>query len=228
MSNAVSSSHWPKRGAVPIHVNWPPTVSHTSWSRIWEVTIAYPTATADETVQKCISTTFCLLMAADDEDFYETTIRPKLEKLSSALRENIIHQQLLQERLLTDFDDQVLRVEKRTPSQRATYLLDLLKTWSAADYRKFCKIIWESSARSPAHRKVAQLLKLSKESVYSKPAPPNKSQGPTNEERGEHSFTFLGSLVHRGVQWVDGLLCARPRSCASKTSEYQSSHLLRH
>ena len=29
-----STSHWPKRGAVPTHVHWPPTVSHTTWVQV--------------------------------------------------------------------------------------------------------------------------------------------------------------------------------------------------
>ena len=99
-------------------------------------------------------------LMGDEEDYYETTIRPKLDKLTSSLRVEIIQQKLLQEKLITDVDDETLRLEKSTPIQRATYFLGLLKSWDEDSYMKFFQIIRESGKNCPAHRKVAQLLKL--------------------------------------------------------------------
>ena len=133
-------------------------------------------------------------MADEEEDFYETKIRPNLAKLTSSLRVEIIQQHLQQEGLITDRDDQVLRLDMRTPIQRATYFLDQLKSWTDDDFRKFFIIIWESKANCPAHRKVAQLLNLSETSV-SKPA--SKSQATA---RGE-SHQLECSV--KGLGWLD-------------------------
>ena len=95
----------------------------------------------------------------EEEDYYETTIRPNLAKLTSTLRVEIIHQTLQQGNLITEEDSQILREEK-TWIQRATYLLDLVKAWDGPSYMKFFQIIRDSAKSCPAHRKVAQLLKL--------------------------------------------------------------------
>ena len=101
-----------------------------------------------------------------EDEFYETTIRPNLHKLTTTLRVEIIQQRLQQENLITENDNQALRLAHMTPIKRAQYLLDLLKRWDAVSNMKFCQIIQESATNCPAHRTVAQLLKLQPDSEF--------------------------------------------------------------
>jgi hypothetical protein len=115
-----------------------------------------------------------------DDEFYKTTVKPNLDSLTSTLRVDIIQQKLQQEGLITDRDDQVLRLEMKTPIRRATYFLDILQQWDAGSYWKFCKIVWESTASCPAHKKVARLLKLSEASFHNNPALESQGAGEWN------------------------------------------------
>jgi hypothetical protein len=101
-----------------------------------------------------------LSLKGEEEDFYEMSIRPNLQQLTSMLRVEIIQQSLQQEYLITDYDDQVLRLKYKTPIDRSVYLLDLMKGWDADAYFKFCQIVRKSASTCPSHRTVAKLLKL--------------------------------------------------------------------
>ena len=96
-----------------------------------------------------------------DEDFYENTVKPNLETLTSTLRVDKIQQKLVSEGLINAMDDQKLRLPNMTPMDNATYFLnDLLRNWPAESYEKFCGIIVESVRTYPEHRTVAQLLNI--------------------------------------------------------------------
>ena len=93
--------------------------------------------------------------------FYENTVKPNLDALTSTLRVDKIQQKLVAEGLINARDDQKLRLQSTTPMEHATYFLnDLLRDWPADSYEKFCGVIVESVRTYPEHRTVAQLLKL--------------------------------------------------------------------
>jgi hypothetical protein len=139
-----------------------------------------------------------------DDEFYKTTVKPNLDSLTSTLRVDIIQQKLQQEGLITDRDDQVLRLEMKTPIRRATYFLDILQQWDAGSYWKFCKIVWESTASCPAHKKVARLLKLSEASFHNNPA--LESQGAGGLYGRTHSLSrrarYPMNAVPRGIALI--------------------------
>jgi hypothetical protein len=121
----------------------------------------------------------------EQDNFYDSMIKPKLSDLTSALRVDQIQQKLLQEDLITDDDDQMLKAE-RTPNGRAVYFLDLLKQWDGPSFMKLFQIIRDSAKSCPAHRTVVQLLKLDSPETMSmskvprgKPSPIPTSSIPT-------------------------------------------------